>query len=196
MSEAQQKKRRQVKLSRLDIVAELYKRGNSVRKIQAEVMKRLGLDSYSTKTVHSDIQTLLKEWRENRLENMDFALQLELERIDDTVRELWAQWEKSKQDYTKTTSKRKGKPVKDEKTGTGALKTYQKEETEAEIIRLGDTSYIAEIRQQLIERRKLLGLYAPETKEFKIQEYDLTALTPEQKALLLQIGEKALNEKE
>lgn len=196
MSEPQQKKRRQVKLSRLDIVAELYKRGNSVRKIQAEVMKRLGLDSYSTKTVHSDIQTLLKEWRENRLENIDYALQLELERIDDTVRELWAQWEKSKQDYTKTTSKRKGKPVKDEKTGAGALKTYQKEETEAEIIRLGDTSYIAEIRQQLIERRKLLGLYAPEQKEFKLQEYDLTALTPEQKSLLLQIGENALNGKE
>lgn len=165
MSEAQQKKRKQIKLSRLEIVAELYKRGNSVRKIQAEVMKRLGLESYSTKTVHSDIQTLLKEWRENRLENMDFALQLELERIDDTVRELWAQWEKSKQDYTKTTSKRKGAPVNDKKTGSSTIKTFQKEETETEVIRLGDVSYISEIRQQLAERRKLLGLYAPEKKD-------------------------------
>lgn len=196
MSEYQNRQRRQVKLSRLEIVAELYKRGNSVRKIQAEVMKRLGLGSYSTKTVHDDIQTLLKEWRENRLENIDYALQLELERIDDTVRELWAQWEKSKQDYTKTASKRKGSPVNDKKTGTSALKTFLKEESETDVIRLGDTSYIAEIRQQLIERRKLLGLYAPEQREFKIQEYDLTALTPEQKTLLLQIGEQALNEKE
>lgn len=196
MSEAQQRRRRQLKISRLEIVSSLYKRGYSIRKIQAEVMKRLCLTTYSTATVKRDIDTLLAEWRTSRLEDMDMALQLELERIDETVAELWEQWEKSKQDYTKTTSKRKGKPVKDEKTGKGALKTYQKEETEAEIIRLGDPSYIAEIRQQLIERRKLLGLYAPEQREFKLQEYDLTALTPEQKNLLLQIGEKALNEKE
>lgn len=160
MSEAQQRRRRQLKISRLEIVSSLYKRGYSIRKIQAEVMKRLCLTTYSTATVKRDIDTLLAEWRESRLEDMDMALQLELERIDETVAELWEQWEKSKQDYTKTTSKRKGKPVKDEKTGKGALKTYQKEETEAEIIRLGDTSYIAEIRQQLTERRKLLGLYA------------------------------------
>lgn len=30
---------------------------------------------------------------------------------------------------------------------------------------LGDPSYIAEIRKQLEERRKLLGLYAPEKKD-------------------------------
>lgn len=165
MSEAQQKKRRQVKLSRLEIVAELYKRGNSVRKIQSEVMTRLGLESYSTCTVQKDIQTLLAEWRESRLSDLDLALQLELERIDDTIKELWAQWEKSKQDYTKTSSKRKGAPAKDKNTGATAIKTYQKEETETEVIRLGDVSYISEIRQQLAERRKLLGLYAPEKKD-------------------------------
>ena len=77
MSEAQQRKRRQLKLSRLEIVAQLYKRGYSIRKIQSEVMKRLGLETYSTATVNRDIQTLLKEWRESRLENMDLALQLE-----------------------------------------------------------------------------------------------------------------------
>jgi hypothetical protein len=158
-------------------------------------MKRLDLNSYSTKTVHDDIQTLLKEWRENRLENIDYALQLELERIDDTVRELWVQWEKSKQDYTKTSNKRKGAPVRDKNTGETPIKTYQQEQTATEIVGLGDTSYIAEIRQQLVERRKLLGLYAPEQKNFKLQEYDLTTLSPEQKALLLQIGENALNEK-
>ena len=46
MSEAQQRKRRQLKLSRLEIVAQLYKRGYSIRKIQSEVMKRLGLETY------------------------------------------------------------------------------------------------------------------------------------------------------
>ncbi len=136
-----------------------------MRKIQAEVMTRLGLETYGVSTVKRDIDTLLKEWRDSRLEDMDLALQLELERIDDTIRELWEQWEKSKTDYTKTSSKRKGSPIKDGKTGTGQIKTYQKEETETEVIRLGDPSYIAEIRQQLAERRKLLGLYAAEKRE-------------------------------
>ena len=93
MSKPQDKKRQQVKLARLEIVATLYKRGYSIRKIQSEVMKRLDLKTYSIATCHSDIQSLLEEWRENRIEDMDAALQLELERIDDTVRELWEQWE-------------------------------------------------------------------------------------------------------
>ena len=145
MSEAQQRKRRQLKLSRLEIVAQLYKRGYSIRKIQSEVMKRLGLES--------------------RLENMDLALQLELERIDETCRELWEQWEKSKTDYTKTARKQKGSPTRDSQTGATSIRTYQTERTETEVTRLGDPSYIAEIRQQLAERRKLLGLYAPEKKD-------------------------------
>lgn len=165
MSKAQDKKRNQLKLARLEIVAQLYKRGYSIRKIQSEVMKRLELKTYSLATVHKDIQTLLDEWRENRIEDMDAALQLELERIDDTVRELWEQWEKSKTDYTKTARKQKGSPTRDNQTGQTSIRTYQTERTETEVIRLGDPSYISEIRQQLAERRKLLGLYAPEKKD-------------------------------
>lgn len=190
MSELSQKERRQIKEARMEIVASLYKRGHSYRDIRSEVMKRLNLETYSTKTVHSDVHTLLNEWRENRLDNVDFALQLELERIDETVKELWEQWEKSKSDYTKTSSKRKGAPA----DSSGALRTVQKEETETEVIRLGDTSFISEIRQQLIERRKLLGLYAPEQKEVTVTEYDLSNLTEEQQDVLLHISEQVLNE--
>lgn len=167
MSKPQDKKRQQVKLARLEIVATLYKRGYSVRKIQSEVMKRLDLKAYSLATVHSDIKGLLEEWRENRIEDMDAALQLELERIDDSVRELWEQWEKSKTDYTKTARKKKGSPSRDSETGQTSIRTYQTERTETEVIRLGDPSYISEIRMQLAERRKLLGLYAPEKKDIQ-----------------------------
>ena len=99
MSKAQQQRRNQFKAARLEIVSQLYKRGYSVRAIRAEVMRRLDLKTYSTGTVHGDIKTLLEEWRESRLDDMDDALQLELTRIDETVRELWEQWEKSKEDY-------------------------------------------------------------------------------------------------
>ena len=171
MSKAQHKKQNQCKIARLEIVSQLYKRGYSIRAIRTEVMRRLDLASYSTQTVHRDVQTLLKEWRESRLEDMDDALQLELTRIDDTVRELWEQWEKSKEDYTKTQRKRKGAPARnanqDNNGGEGGIRTFSVEEKTQEVIRLGNPAYISEIRQQLAERRKLLGLYAPEKRDIQ-----------------------------
>lgn len=158
-------RKQQKKTARLDIVAELYKRGWSFRKIRLEVMRRLDLKAYSLQTVHSDVQSLLNEWRDSRLSDMDDALTLELTRIDDTCRELWEQWEKSKTDYTKTSRKQKGSPRRDAETNQERIHTYQTERTDTEVIRLGDPAYISEIRQQLAERRKLLGLYAPEKKD-------------------------------
>lgn len=168
MSKPQRKKQAQIKLARLEIVATLYKRGHSTRQIQAEVMKRLDLPTYSLGTVHRDIQTLLDEWRMSRIEDMDAALQLELERIDDTVRELWAQWEKSKEDYFRTTNTRRGAPKRKnagQTSGDSNIETYGIEESRTNIVGLGNPQYISEIRQQLAERRKLLGLYAPEKKD-------------------------------
>lgn len=163
------KKPNQLKIARLEIVSELYKRGYTVRAIRAEVMRRLDIPTYSTSTVQGDIRTLLEEWRENRLSDMDDALQLELTRIDDTVRELWSQWEKSKEDYTKTQRKRKGAPERNNgnnNTGDGNnIRTFSVEEKSQNVVGLGNPAYIAEIRQQLTERRKLLGLYAPEKKD-------------------------------
>ena len=172
MSKAQQQRRNQFKAARLEIVSQLYKRGYSVRAIRAEVMRRLGLKTYSTGTVHGDIKTLLEEWRESRLDDMDDALQLELTRIDETVRELWEQWEKSKEDYTRTQRKRKGAPARsgnqDTNSGTdGGIRTFSVEEKTQQVIGLGNPAYISEIRQQLAERRKLLGLYAPEKRDIQ-----------------------------
>jgi len=207
MSETQHTKQLKIKQARLEITASMYKRGNSVRKIREEIMKRLDLEHLSTQTVQKDIQFLLKEWRENRIEDMDLALQLELERIDDTVNELWQQWEKSKQDYTKIANKRKGQPQKVQphpgsliRPGGHApeeIRTFMTEENKTHVIRLGDVSYIAEIRQQLAERRKLLGLYAPGKTELTGKDgkdlmattpVNLDDFTPEEKAQLLRIA--------
>lgn len=151
---------------RLVIVAELYKKGYSCRQISEEVMKRLDIASYSTSVVHRDIQVLLKEWRSGRLEDMDDAIQLELERIDDTVRELWGQWERSKEAQIEVYKSKRGRPSGGGTNGSGGgLQTVEATETEKTKAGLGDVSYIAEIRKQLMERRKLLGLYAPEKKD-------------------------------
>ena len=164
MSLPQDRRRRQLKTARLDIIAELYKRGYSLRKITEEVKRRLNIPKLAVSTTYNDVQTLLKEWRESRIENIDQALQLELERIDDTTAELWEQWDKSKEEAQKTTTTRSGR-IK-EKGGSG-IETDAVSESRTNVGGLGNPAYIAEIRQQLIERRKLLGLYAPEARQVK-----------------------------
>ena len=164
MSLPQDRRRRQLKTARLDIIAELYKRGYSLRKITEEVKRRLNIPKLAVSTTYNDVQTLLKEWRESRIENIDQALQLELERIDDTTAELWEQWDKSKEEAQKTTTTRSGR-IKG-KGGSG-IETHAVSESRTNVGGLGNPAYIAEIRQQLIERRKLLGLYAPEARQVK-----------------------------
>ena len=163
MSKMQNQRQRQAKIARLEIVSQMFLRQHTVRQIRAEVMKRLDLKTYSTATVQSDIKTVLEELQQQRLDNAEYALQLELERIDETCRELWAQWEKSKEDYVRTIKKRKGVPQFGDEGGKS--KTTQIETRESKVVGLGNVSYISEIRAQLQERRKLLGLYAPDKKE-------------------------------
>ncbi|MCM1077861.1 MAG: hypothetical protein NC344_06825 [Bacteroidales bacterium] len=129
MSKMQDKKQRQSRTARLEIVAEMYLRQHTHRQIQAEVMRRLRLESYSLGSVHNDIKYILAELQRERLDNIEEAVQMELARIDTACNELWVQWAKSK--------------------AKGA----------------GNVTYISEIRQQLQERRKLLGLYSPEKSE-------------------------------
>lgn len=166
MSNVKTRRRDQRKLGRLEIVSQLYKRGYSLTKIRAEVMQRLDLPTYSISTVHKDVKSLLAEWREARLEDIDDAMQLELSRIDDIVRELWEQWEKSKEDYIATRLTKRGTPARNGAGGNNISTTSVSEETRNKV-GLGNPAYIAEIRQQLVERRKLLGLYAPEKKDIQ-----------------------------
>lgn len=173
---------RKLKQARLEIIAPLYKKGWNIRRITGEVRSRLNI-TCSTRTVWNDINTLLDEWRQTRIQDVDQRLQLELERIDDCVAELWEQWEKSKEDYTRTHDRRVGVPVKKENKagqeadgGDTTIATVKREHTDSSVVGLGNPAYIAEIRQQLAERRKLLGLYAATKTE--VTGKDGTALIP------------------
>lgn len=163
MNKIENTKRHKQRLARLELVAPLYKRGYSLRQIVKEVKAKLNLETYVVSTCYKDVQYLLKEWRETRINDLDANLQLELERIDDAVRELWQEWEKSKMDYSKTSTKRKGMPRRnrqEDDATEGRIETLSLEEQRTEVVMLGDPRYITEIRNQLMERRKILGLYA------------------------------------
>ncbi len=153
-------KRNHIKQGRMLIVADLYKRGWSIARITQEVRTRMNT-TCSTRTVWNDIQDLLKEWRATRIQDTDARLQLELERIDDCVAELWEQWDKSKEDWQREHNKRIGLPTDDGGGGEpNTIQTVRRENSTENVVGLGNPAYMAEIRQQLAERRKLLGLYA------------------------------------
>lgn len=156
---------RQAQTVRLDIIAQLYKRGYSYREIREEVMSRLNLQAYSLQTVHKDVNRLLTEWRSTRIENLDHAVQLELERIDEVIKEAWAAWDKSKTDYERKKAKQQGVPGGDGEGGDGGVVTVKMEQQKEEVICYGDPRYLEVVHKNLVERRKLLGLYSPEKHE-------------------------------
>lgn len=146
------------KEQRLEIVAPLWRKNYTYREIRVEVMKRLDLKAYALSTVKSDVDTLLHEWKENRLDDTEKKITSELARIDLVIREAWEMWEKSKQDFEKKKGKQKGVPIFDEQGVQIKVKTTFQEMQNEEYRAKGDARYL-DIIIRCIERRcKLLGL--------------------------------------
>lgn len=154
------------RLERMELLAPLFKHGYTYREMQREVMARLNLKSYSLRQVKYDIDALLKEWQEYRVTAVDANIQLELQRIDNIVREAWGAWEKSKEDYKRIRQQQDRVPVGSDKAGgdgeEGDLSLVHASQTTENVVECGDPRYLDVINRQLQERRKLLGLYAPE----------------------------------
>ncbi len=196
------KKAKSEREAKLTLVAVLYKKGYSYQKIGEEIMLQLNLSRPPPKSsIHSYVHFLLQEWREARIVDMDLAVQLELERIDDAIRELWHAWEKSKEDQKLTYRKNKGAPVMSSQSDDSnrSFRSSFVEQGERTEICFGDPRFLAEIRMQLVERRKLLGLYAPDKSELTgkngkpllpASAVDTSTLTEEERAALLAISRK------
>lgn len=164
-----QKEYREAALVRMSIVAQLWRRHCTYRQIQEEVKARLDLQSYSLRTVGKDIERCIEEWKaQQRIEDTDAAIHLELSRIDDVCREAWEAWEKSKQDADKTRTKQTGvvpKGGNGEDAESGEIQTVKVERTSEEQTNCGDPRYLDIICKCAMERRKLLGLYSPDKKD-------------------------------
>lgn len=193
------KKRRQIKSLRLPIVSEGIKEGLSYSEIADRVGNYLGTKPPSKSTIHTDVQTLLKEWQESNRDNMDQAVQLELARIDSTIKILWESWKKSTEDRKIISRREKGISLPNGKqivnefgdlTIERAIKTVAAERFEKQEFNHGDVRYITEIRHQLIERRKLLGLYSPDKQSIDVSrsEIDVSVLSVEQLRVLAEIN--------
>lgn len=143
---------------RMQIVAPLWRQSWTLNEIREEVMKRLGLKTYSLKCVYTDVQRLIKEWQEERLENTDDKITAELARIDLVIKEAWQMWEKSKQDYKTKKQKQEGMPRTDEKGRQISIDTIKAMMEDSEKRAFGDPRYLDIILRAMQQRCKLLGL--------------------------------------
>ena len=141
---------------RLQIIAPLYRQGWTEREITAEVRKRLDRPTYSQ--AHVDIQRLLKEWREERLTDTDEKITCEVARLRYVIREAWAAWEKSKQDYHDKSTTQQGLPSENPANGQVTMETVKAIMYDAEKRGFGDPRYLDIILKAETQICKLLGL--------------------------------------
>lgn len=138
----------------LNLVSELYLKGNSFRAI-AKVLK----DEHGVQMGHVNVfkivQKLREEWREHRLSGMDSYYIDELERIDQLESTAWDAWEKSKK-VINTRSRQKGTPGA---AGGKTVTTTEVETTRIEQETPGDPRFLVIIHKCGDRRCRILGLY-------------------------------------
>lgn len=156
--------KKRLMIERRTLVASLYGKNYNYRRIAQEVASKLMIPVPSLKTIHSDVQANKREWQKERIQDTGERIERELIQIDETISELWEQWEKSKTDtkLTNAKSRKESGSIKIQGIGTTPTTKDITESGAKQILMLGDVRYIAEIRAQLQERRKLEGLYPAE----------------------------------
>lgn len=193
---------RKTREQRLVIVAKYYAQGKSYRDIRASVMSELELKTYSLATLKKDIDILLKEWREERLEDTDQAVTLFLERNRQHYLEARQQWDESKEDNVISSKKRKGEvntPQGKDKEGSSKITTKQVEEYEKIEKGLGDPRFLKLMLDCEEQRMKVYGGYADQKIQvsgangdplFQTGNIDLSKLSDEDKLKLLELARK------
>lgn len=130
---------------------------------QMEMAKRLGL---SQGQISNDLKALLNQWREARIDTIDFQKNRELERINLIEEEMWQAWELSKTRNKKIISTSKSGEVHYHEDTLGRKfkeepeKYWNASVREEEAI-AGDMTYMNGIMWCVQERCKIASLYAP-----------------------------------
>lgn len=192
---------------RLGLVAKYYAEGKSYREIRESVLKdpQVDLTSYSLSVVKKDIDILLKQWREERLEETDQAVTLFLERNRQHYNEARGQWNESKEDHTINSKKRKGVVNSGEKDengkarGTPTIQTKEIEEFDKTERGQGNPQFLKLMLECEEQRMKVYGGYADQKIQvsgangdplFQGGAIDLSKLSDEDKLKLLELARK------
>lgn len=140
-------------------ISECYLKAYGFRIIADKVFEEHGIKISHT-TARNYVLKLREEWKKERLNNMDEAKNVELQRIDRLETKYWEAWERSIEETKKTKNKQRATPRRTDGGGTEmSVLTADKEIMTEE--RLGDPRYLEGVRWCIDKRCKILGLDAP-----------------------------------
>lgn len=128
-----------------------------------EIADELGIDLF---TVGNDARRLKKQWRATALRTTGKLIREQLGRIDALEQEYWDAWEASRKPTTKKSRKSKGAKVEGHDMFVGAEEITEQLDTTTTA---GDPRFLQGVANCIEQRRKLLGLDAPEKTESTIK---------------------------
>lgn len=143
-------------------VSDLIAKGFNDQQIAETVNKKYGVE-WKLRHVKTVKELLHKLWRCEIAHTMNDQIARELAAVDTQLKETWAAWEFSKKGIQHKKTRAEKKQGDDSLEGSYNLtEVICDEDTTA-----GDVKFLQHINDLGKERRKLLGLYAPEKKETK-----------------------------
>lgn len=142
-------------------VSDLMAKGFNNQQIVETVNNKYGVE-WKIRHVNTMKELLHKLWRCEIAHTMNDQIAREVASIDTQIKEAWSAWEFSKKGIHK-------KSRKEKKVGDESLEgSYELTEVVCdEDTTAGDVKFLQHINDLGKEKRKLLGLYAPEKKEMK-----------------------------
>lgn len=139
-------------------ISDWYAKGMTDYDVQEQIKLTFGFE-WSLRKVQSMKGLLRKYWRSNTVENMDNQIAEEVNACNVQLRELWKSYEISKYGTKKETTRKTSSNGKADENVFDQEETITVRDTTA-----GDPKIMAQIIEVSKEKRKLLGLYAPEKK--------------------------------
>lgn len=141
------------------------------QKKQKEIADLINLDQ---STVSKDLKEIEKEWKEERVTDLDTAKKRELKRIDLLEEQYWQSWENSKRKKIDVTRKLKGK--QGSKAGEIVVDTSK----DIDIItresdEIGDPRFLDGVYDCIKQRSELMGLNISDD----LADIDLNLLPPQ-----------------
>lgn len=147
----------------LTLVSEWYLQGFGARAITEKLnaLRATNAPPYSLneRTLASDLQELLKRWRKSQMTNMGDAVFIDLQRLDRLEQEYWLRYESALKPRKTTRTKTRSVPAP--KPGDKATPALNEAGVTTEDGR-GWNLALAGVERCQAERRRILGIYAPE----------------------------------
>lgn len=162
-----------MRLLRWPIVIELKQySGKTYREIAQIVKERLGLkEAPDHKTILNDWNAITAEWKAERISDVEAIKEHELKCIQNNIEIAYNAWIKTLTDNELKQEKKKGSLGVDGKVSTKDVERIVKEN-----INYGNPSYLAEIRANEIERRKILGVYSAVKQDVNVSQVRIIEL--------------------